>query len=193
MYNTSRIFSFLPIMRRLKVFIACSLDGYIADENESLEFLNCVHDEDEDYGYSSFYDKVQTVLIGRKTYDTLISFGMPFAHEGKETFVFTRKFREENRHAKFITDNPVEFVKILKNTPGGLIYCDGGGTIVTQLITAKLVDEIVVSIIPRLLGKGTKLFNENLMGQIPLYLVSSRSFPSGLVQIKYRSSPIVAP
>ena len=179
-------------MRRLKVFIACSLDGYIADENESLEFLNCVHDDEEDYGYSSFYDKVDTVLIGRKTYDTLMSFGLPFAHEGKETYVFTRRPKDENRFAKFITDNPVEFVKALKKIPGGLIYCDGGGTIVTQLVTAKLVDEIVVSIIPRLLGKGTRLFQENMAGQIPLYLVSSKSFPSGLVQLKYISSPIVA-
>ncbi len=172
-------------MRKLVVFIACSLDGYIADAQESLRFLECVHSEDEDYGYSALYDQVDTVVFGRKTYDKVMSFGLPFPHEGKETYVFSKKEREETRYVRFIQQEPAAFVKMLKARKGGIIYCDGGGTIVSQLVEAVLIDEFIISIIPCLLGKGVRLFPENDVRHQSLTLQSSKAFPTGLVQLHY--------
>lgn len=173
-------------MRKLTVFIACSIDGFIADENESLDFLNPMHDEQEDYGYSDFYETVDTVIIGRKTYDKVMTFGEPFPHADKSCYVFSRKPLESTPWAIFVQQDPIAFVKKLKAENGRGIYCDGGGTLVTQLIATGLVDELILSVVPCILGRGTRLFNEHLGGYKKAMLMSAKSFPSGLAQLRYQ-------
>jgi dihydrofolate reductase len=173
-------------MRKLKVFVACSIDGFIADENGSLDFLETVQAEGEDYGYAEFCKDVDTVIIGRKTYDTLVGMNIPFPHEGLMCYVFTHTRKSETRHVKFITEDPVVFALGLKSQRGGSIYCDGGGSIITQLVAGRMVDELVISVIPVLLGKGTRLFQEHPSLKKELELVHSRAFKSGLVQMHFR-------
>ncbi len=173
-------------MRKLTVFIACSIDGFIADENESLDFLNPMHDEDEDYGYGDFYESVDTVVIGRKTYDKVMGFGEPFPHADKTCYVFSRKAIESTPWAIFVQQEPIGFVQKLKREKGKGIYCDGGGTLVTQLMAAGLVDELILSVVPCVLGRGTRLFQENLGGYKKATLMSAKSFPSGLAQLRYQ-------
>jgi dihydrofolate reductase len=173
-------------MRKLKVFVACSIDGFIADEHGSLDFLESVQVANEDYGYSEFCKDVDTVIIGRKTYDTLIGMNIPFPHEGLMCYVFTHTRRSETRHVRFITDDPVVFALGLKSQRGGSIYCDGGGSIITQLVAGRMVDELVISIIPLMLGKGARLFQEHPSLKKEFELIKSESFKSGLVQVHYR-------
>jgi dihydrofolate reductase len=172
-------------MRKLSVFIACSVDGYIADDNDSLDFLHPMHDDAEDYGYNAFYEGIDTVIIGRKTYDKVMSFEGPFPHEDKTCYVFSRKAHGNTPWAIFVRDNPIEFVQRIKAEKGKGIYCDGGGTLVSQLIAARLVDELILSVVPCTLGRGVRLFHENMGGYRKMQLLLSKSYPSGLVQLRY--------
>jgi dihydrofolate reductase len=181
------LFLFLPhhTMRPLKLFIACSLDGFIADKDGKLDFLNAFQESNDDYGYALFFEAADTILLGRRTYDSVIAMNIPFPYEGKECFVFSRKQSKEDRHVRFINDELIKFVTDLKTRKGKVIYCDGGGSIITQLIAAHLVDEITLSIIPVLLGGGTRLFQDHPSMYENLKLITAKHYPNGLVQLKY--------
>jgi dihydrofolate reductase len=172
-------------MRPLKLFIACSLDGFIADQDGKLDFLNAFQESDDDYGYSLFFKSADTILLGRKTYDAVIAMNIPFPYEGKECFVFSRKQSKEDRYVRFINDELISFVRDLKTSKGGMIYCDGGGSVITQLLAAQLVDEITLSVIPVLLGGGTRLFQEHPSLYGNLALIACKYYPNGLVQLRY--------
>ncbi len=170
--------------RKLILYIACSLDGYIAAKNDNIDFLNSVAIEGEDYGYGEFIDTVDTVIVGRKTYDKVLSMGYDFPHADKESYIITRTAKDSIGNIHFYNGSIKELVENLKSKPGKNIFCDGGAEIVNLLLKDKLFDELYISIIPCLLGSGTKLFNENNL-ESSLKLVNSSSFKSGLVQIHY--------
>ncbi len=171
-------------MRKLILYIACSLDGYIAAENDNIDFLNSVAVEAEDYGYEEFIKTVDTVIVGRKTYDKVLSMGYDFPHADKESYIITRTPKESIGNIHFYNASIVELVHDLKNKPGKNIFCDGGAEVVNLLLSNKLFDEMYISIIPCLLGSGTKLFKENKI-ESQIKLISSKSFESGLVQLHY--------
>ena len=166
------------------VYIAMSLDGYIADSSGNLDFLDLVIEENEDYGYCEFIDSVSTVIIGRKTYDKILSFGIPFPHPDKEVFVISHTSRLISRKIHFYTGSLAKLIEDLKNSKVKNIFVDGGGKLVSTMISQNLVDEIIISIIPIILGDGIPLFNNNL-DQKKLKLIDSKSFNKGLVQLHY--------
>lgn len=170
--------------RKLILYIACSLDGYIAAKDDNIDFLNSVAVEGEDYGYGEFIETVDTVIVGRKTYDKVLSMGYDFPHADKESYIITRTTKDSISNIHFYNGSILELVKKLKSKPGKNIFCDGGAEIVNLLLKDRLFDELYISIIPCLLGSGTKLFNENNI-ESQLKLVKSNSFKSGLVQLKY--------
>lgn len=107
--------------RKLVLFIALSLDGYIATKEYSLDWLFAVEGEG-DNGFSKFYDTVETILIGRKTYDWIMDVEKDdFPYKGKECFVFSRTKKDDNKHVTFINDDVVQLVKNLKNKSGNNI------------------------------------------------------------------------
>ncbi len=161
-----------------------SLDGYIAAPDGDIRFLDAMAVEGEDYGYKSFYERCDTLIYGRKTYDKIISFGIPWPHAGKRTFVFTRQELESTREVVFIQEPLAPFISRLKEEPGEIIYCDGGGEMVRALLQEKLVDELIVSVIPVLLGEGISLFPPSFPTQA-LQLKKHQAFSSGLVQLHY--------
>lgn len=171
--------------RKLLLYIAMSLDGYIAGANDDLGFLSSVEQEGEDYGYAKFIDTIDTIILGRKTYDKVISMGHPYPMHGEKVYVITRSERPPIGSVEFYTGNLAELVSRLKQQPGKNLFCDGGAEIVNELLKAGLFDEIIISTIPVLLGGGIRLFKAgfNLRN---LTLVSSKSFPKGLVQLHYR-------
>lgn len=146
--------------RKLVLFIATSLDGYIATENDSLEWLFKVEGEG-DNGYSDFYDTVDTVIMGRRTYDWLLEQQLEsFPYEGKECYVFTRTLSEDNEYVKFFSGDLVDFTKQLKDKEGKNIWVMGGGDLIHSFINEKLVDELIITVSPVLIGKGIPLFKE---------------------------------
>lgn len=171
--------------RSLVVYIAMSLDGYIAAPNDDLSFLSSVEQEGEDYGYTAFLNSVDTVILGRKTYDKVISMGVEAPHADKTTYVITRTAQAAKGNTQFYTSDVEQLVKQLKAQSGKTIFCDGGAQIVNLLLEKKLVDQIIVSIIPVLLGQGVRLFNDQGKTQT-LQLVNEKAFEKGLVQLHYK-------
>jgi len=170
--------------RNLILYSAMSLDGYIAGPDEDLGFLSIVEQEGEDYGYSEFVKSVDAIIIGRKTYDKVISMGYQYPHTDKDVYIITRTERPSIGTFKYYTGSLNDLVASLKSEKGKNIYCDGGAEIVQELLKNKQIDEFVISIIPVLLGDGIKLFKDNRPSE-KLKLVGSRSFPKGLVQLHY--------
>lgn len=146
--------------RNIVMFIAASLDGYIARENDSLDWLFKVEGEG-DNGYSSFYDTVDTILLGKRTYDWVMEYeNGNFPYKDKECYVFTRTAHEDTEYVKFFHGDLVNFTNELRSKEGGRIWLVGGGEIIHGFLKEKLVDEIIVTVAPVLIGKGIKLFNE---------------------------------
>lgn len=171
--------------RKVIVYIAMSLDGYIADKTDGLDFLKAVEKEGEDYGYGEFVDSVDTVIMGRKTFDKVLSFGIPFPHETRSTYVITRQNRPPHKNITFYSGSLSELIRRIQNHPGKHIFADGGAEVVNELIQNQLVDTLIVSVIPVLLGDGIPLFKPKDLTQ-SLKLQSVQSFPSGLVQLEYQ-------
>lgn len=174
--------------RKVIVYIAASLDGYIAGKNDSLDFLKTVEAPPEDYGYADFVQSVDTVIMGRKTYDIVMGFGMPWSHTGKKAYVISRSKKGSDDNVEY-HDNAPELIAQLKQADGKNIFIDGGSELIHQLMQSGLVDTFIISVIPALLGEGIPLFRPGFEA-LKLKLLRSTTFPSGLVQLWYeRAAP----
>jgi dihydrofolate reductase len=174
-------------MRKLSLFIATSLDGFIAKPNDDLSFLKLVEKEGEDYGYAEFTSNIDTIIIGRKTYDYVLKeIGTSHYDNGqRDVYVITRTARPSVGRTTFYTGKMTELVQRLKSDSGKNIYCDGGAEIINELLTYDLIDEFIISIVPVLVGNGTRLFKENRPEQ-QLEFLSVKSFETGLTQLHYK-------
>jgi dihydrofolate reductase len=182
---TTEHHQFMATDRKVIVYIATSLDGYIAQPNDELGFLSCVEQEGEDYGYAAFVETVDAVLVGRKTYDKVLSMGFDFPHADKDAYVITRTPRPSIGSVKFYTNDLKSLVARLKSEKGKHIFCDGGAEVIHELLKDDLVDEFIISVLPILVGNGTKLFKEGRPEQL-VELVSVKTFDKGLTQLHYR-------
>lgn len=171
-------------MRKLILYIATSLDGYIAKPNDDLSFLSIVQKEGEDYGYSEFVSTVDTVILGRKTYEWVTN-QFEFPHSDKNAFVITRKLRPNSGKITFFSGDLTELVTKLKSEQGKNIFCDGGAELVNELLSKDLLDELIISVIPILVGNGIRLFKDGRPEQ-QLELLNAKSFETGLTQLHYR-------
>lgn len=174
-------------MRKISLFIAMSLDGYIAKPNDDLSFLKIVEKEGEDYGYAEFTNKIDTLIIGRRTYDYVLKeIGLSHYDNGqRNVYVITRTERPKVGRTTFYTGSLTELVKQLKSENGKNIYCDGGAEVINELLKADLIDEFIISIIPVLLGNGTRLFKNGRPEQT-LELITAKTFETGLTQLHYK-------
>jgi dihydrofolate reductase len=170
--------------RKAILYIASSLDGYIAKPNDDLSFLSLVQQEGQDYGYAEFIDNVDTVILGRKTYDWVMKQVKEFPHAQMDSYIITRTPRKDIDKIKFYSGNLKELVLRLKQERGKNIFIDGGAEIVNALLKEKLIDQIYLSIVPILLGDGVRLFKEGLPEQ-NLRLINSKQFETGLIQLQY--------
>ncbi|WP_343625993.1 dihydrofolate reductase family protein [Flavobacterium lindanitolerans] len=175
-------------MRKISLFIAMSLDGYIAKPNDDLSFLKLVEKEGEDYGYSEFVSTIDTIIIGRKTYDYVLKEIGPSHYDNgqRDVYVITRTERPQLGRTIFYTGSITDLVKQLKSEQGKNIYCDGGAEIINELMKHTLIDEFKISVIPVLLGNGTRLFKDGRPEQI-LEFVKAKTFDTGLTQLHYKS------
>jgi len=170
--------------RKVILYIASSLDGYIAKPNDDLSFLSIVEEAGQDYGYNDFLKTIDTVILGRKTYDWVMTQVAEFPHNDKDTYVITRTPKPEIGKTKFYTGNLIELVDKLKHEAGKNIFIDGGAEIANGLLMENLIDEFIISIIPVLLGEGVKLFSDG-RPEMQLKLISSEKYRKGLVQLHY--------
>ena len=174
-------------MRKIILYIASSLDSYIAREDGSIDWLL----SDSDYGYTKFYNSIDTILVGRKTYDQSLTFD-EYPFKGKKVYVFSHGDTENKEKScedvEYINEDIPGFVRhLIQESSFGKkdIWLLGGGEIVSILLNANLIDEVIVSIHPIVLGKGVPLFS-NIRKQVELQLLESTPFTSGLMQICYK-------
>lgn len=168
-------------MRKVVLNLAVSLDGYITGPDGEYDW--CL--TDDDYGMTDFLKSVDATLMGGKTYREIIKFGPPYPEF--TNYVFTRT--EKNSpygNIVLVTDDIPGFVRSLKNKNGKNIWLFGGSEIIQPLLEEDLVDEMMLAIHPLLLGGGLPLF-KNLTERKPFQLSDSITYPSGLVQLIYKT------
>ena len=160
--------------------LAVSLDGYIAGPNGEYDWCFT----DDDYGMTDFFKSVDAILMGGKSYRIAVADGEPYP--GFTTYVFSRtekKISYEN--VILVSEDMVEFVRTLKQKKGKNIWLFGGSEIIQQLLQENLVDEMMISVHPILLGGGVPLFRQ-LDERKKFHLSDTITYPTGLVQLIYK-------
>lgn len=146
--------------RKVICYIAQSLDGYIADQEETLDWLLDV-EMDGDAGYQQFIETVDTILLGRRTYEWVVSHESgKFPYVDQRSYVFTSHPKEDEGQISFTSEDPASAVKKLKQQPGGTIWPVGGSLLLERLLQEDLVDGFIISIAPVTLGDGIPLFQK---------------------------------
>ena len=175
----------MSAQRKVILFIATSLDGYIATQDEDLSFLSIVQQEGEDYGYPEFLSHVDTVIMGRKTYDWIMKEVKEYPHPGMDSYIITRTPRPDEDRIKFYAGSLKELIQRLKMENGKNIFIDGGAEVIDVLLKENLIDDFIISLIPILLGDGIRLFRD-ARPELKLTLIHSECYGTGLVQLHYK-------
>jgi len=164
------------------VYIATSLDGFIARSDGGIDWLERVQVAGEDYGYAAFMSSVDTLVIGRNTYDLARTFDT-WPYTGKRVVVLTHRPLTPAHGEEAWSGTPSEIVTRLGAANCKHAYIDGGATI-QAFLAADAITDLTLSLVPVLLGEGVRLFGKT-GHDVPLRLRQSKSFPSGLVQLHY--------
>ncbi len=175
-------------MSRTKIilYIAQSIDGYIAADDGSVDFLSCVETEGEDYGYFDFYNSIDAVIMGANTYEQILGFG-EFPYPDKPCYVFTSKKYEPHDHVEFIDEKPEKWVKSntqYNDNEHKRLWLVGGANLVKGFQDDGLIDEFIISVIPMMLGSGIPLFMSH-QSPIEMKLKNVKTYATGLVQLVY--------
>jgi dihydrofolate reductase len=176
---------------KFSVFIATSLDGFVARKDGSLDWLpgSDGAPSAEDTGYEDFYASVDTLVMGRNTYDLVQSFG-EWPYPGKRVVVLSSHYPKSMQPVAAdvwgVSATPAEMAVQLESLGTKHVYVDGGKTI-QRFLRAGLIDEMTITHIPVLLGEGIPLFGA-LDRDILLSHCSTRTFNNGMVQSRYRVS-----
>jgi dihydrofolate reductase len=171
-------------MRKVILAVAVSLDGKI--EGPKGEFDWCF--TDQDYGMSEFLNGIDTILFGRKSYDLVVrmdesgEFKDPWI--GYNNFVFSKTLTQVKEGYSLISDDISGFIKDLRSKEGKDIWLFGGAILTSSFIEIGLLDEIWLAVHPLLLGPGKPIFS-NLMGRLPLNLIDSQVYSTGLISLRY--------
>ena len=172
-------------MREVSLFIAMSLDGYIADSEGSVDWLTGQGGDNEIDTYAEFVKEVDTILMGWNTYYQVATELSPdkWVYDDFITYVVTHRKNSDSEKIKFTNEKPVELVKNLKKEKGKGIWVNGGANVIQQLVNENLIDIYYITVIPTILGSGIKLFG-NRENEIKLKLVKTQSH-NGMVDLVY--------
>ena len=174
-------------VRKISLFIAMSLDGYIADSKGGVDWLNGQGNDDENIDtYSEFAKTIDTILMGWNTYHQIVTELSPkeWVYNDFTTYVFTHNEHISSKKIRFVNINPVELVKKLKGKNGKDVWICGGANLVQQLVNEDLIDYYHITVIPMLLGSGIRLF-ENGKYEINLRLLNTQSY-NGMTELIYK-------
>jgi dihydrofolate reductase len=172
-------------MRKVTFGGASSLDNYIARKDDSYDWLMWCKEAGEIM--RDYWKTIDTMLMGRRTYEVALSHGPLPVHNGVQTYVFSRTLKQRGKKGlTFVSEDVVDFVRRLKEEDGRDICIMGGGVLAKPLFEAGLIDEIGLNIHPILLGSGIPLFHE-MAHQIDLELVKSQQISNGCVFVLFRT------
>ena len=146
-------------MSKVVLNLAVSLDGYIAREDGRVDWLDDLDTDGSDLGFSSFVDSVGTIITGRISFEDtkkLNDGAWPFMN--KETYVITKRSYENENRISFVNDDLLNLVNGLKRDKKKNIWLFGGGSLIKHFREHNLIDEYIITIIPKMLGVGKRLF-----------------------------------
>jgi dihydrofolate reductase len=168
-------------------YVASSVDGFIAPLDGSLDWLAPFEESGEDFGYAAFYESVDSVLVGARTYRQMLGFA-EWPYPGKPTWVFTHApVGAPMPDVTFTAQTPPEVAAELAELGMRRAWLVGGGALAGAFQDAGLISEYIVSTMPVLLGSGVGLLAGS--GSLDaLELVDARQYPHGVQQARYRTS-----
>jgi dihydrofolate reductase len=170
--------------RKIIVYIATSADGYIARPDGDVDWLNRPLPKGG-YGMEAFGRSIDTVLWGRKTYDFAVKMGGLGAFGRLKHYVFSRQPPSDPLpEAVFVSEPIPEFVAKLRAREGRNIWMMGGASIIASFLDSGAIDEFSIHVIPVMIGEGIPLVAPRHRN-IQLALISTRSFPDGVVHLNY--------
>ncbi|MGL4949466.1 MAG: dihydrofolate reductase family protein [Anaeroplasmataceae bacterium] len=172
-------------MRKVVLYIAVSLDGFIADKNEGVSWIAGDNSDPSNQGsYNDFSNTIDTVILGYKTYNQIITELSvdKWIYDDKKTYVLTSK-NITDKHNIYFKNNLIKLINDLKQDNGKNVWICGGASIVNQLRDYNLIDQYIITVVPTILGEGIKLF-ENKNYSLNLKLVSTKSY-NGFVDLVY--------
>lgn len=173
-------------MKKIKLYIAASLDGYIARPDGDLDWLmEFSNPSKEDYGYKDFFESVDTVIMGGRTYRDIICMDVVWPYTDKTTYVVTRNPIMVKENINLITKNIIETIHQLREENGKDIWLVGGGELITMLLNQDLVNEMIITYIPVILGNGIPLFPNNPK-ESKWNLVENKGYKNGVLQVQYK-------
>tara|TARA_B110000977_G_C11015029_1_gene469119 strand:- start:143 stop:682 length:540 start_codon:yes stop_codon:yes gene_type:complete len=170
------------------VFIATSLDGYIADKNGEIDWLHSIPNPDhDDMGYIAFNKGIDALVMGRTTFETVLGFDIDWPYN-KPVFVLSNKLKEIPESYKdkafLIKGTLTEILDQIHKKGFNRLYVDGGTTI-RNFLKQDLIDEMVITRIPVLLGSGSSLFSE-LPNELKFELLATKTYLSQITQNHYK-------
>lgn len=168
------------------VYIATSIDGYIAKSDGGIDWLNEIPNPDNsDYGFFKFMERIDGILMGRSTYEIVMDY--PTWFYSKPVFVLSNSWTELPgkwaHKAQLVKGEPTKAVKVLNQQGINNIYVDGGKTI-QSLLAADMIDEMIITLIPIVLGSGIPLFTPNLP-ELKFEHTATETYTGGLVKNSY--------
>ena len=167
---------------KISIYIATSIDGYIARKDGGLDWLDRVGGFGEDYGFQKLLGSIDALIIGRKTYEVATT--VPDPYPGKRVVVLSNSLTSVRKDMELYRGDLAELLSKLHKDGIKHIWIDGGNTI-SQFLSSQMVDTMTLSIIPVILGSGIPLFNV-IDKEISCRAISSQAYPSGLVQLRYK-------
>ncbi|PYS92986.1 MAG: dihydrofolate reductase [Acidobacteria bacterium] len=171
-------------MRKIIVYIATSADGYIARADGDVAWLNRPRTAG-DYGMRAFYKSIDTVLLGRKTYDLALKFGQE-SYLGKKNYIFSRRRRRKRApNVEFVPGEIDAFAQQLRSVAGRDIWLVGGAELVAAFLDAGQIDEFMIHVVPVFIGAGLPLIAPRHR-QIGLELLACENYADGVVKLHYR-------
>jgi dihydrofolate reductase len=178
-------------MRKIIVSIATSADGFIARKDGGVDWLDRPRPKGEDYGMGEFWKSIDTIVMGRGTYDFVVQYTKknPRAmdmYRGPKHYAFSRKPPKKVLPGfEFVKESVKDFAQRLRSKKGKDIWLMGGGGIIASFLDAGEIDEFSISVIPVFIGEGIPLIAPRHL-TVPLKLISSKKFSDGVVRLHYQ-------
>jgi dihydrofolate reductase len=174
--------------RKFIVYVAVSADGFIARPDGAVDWLDRPHPKG-DYGMPEFYRSIDTCILGRKTYDLMVGFGMAEGYAGKRNYVFSRTLSKATRpKVSVVSEDVTAFAESLRSEKGKDVWLVGGAELVAAFLDAGYVDEFIIHVIPTMIGEGIPLVAPHRR-DLPLKLLATKRFPDGVVRLHYAVRP----
>lgn len=148
---------------KVVLYIAMSLDGYIARKDGSVDWLFDVEGDGGDNGYAAFYQTIGTVVMGRTTYEDVLKLSEDFPYADRPTYVLSRSEQPSAPHVQLTTEPVESLIPRLQQASDADLWIVGGGQLVQAVMEKQLLHEIEVAIIPKILGEGIPLFPEGIV------------------------------